>query len=378
MKIDGIELFLVELPLVRPFRTSLGTDTVREALLVKVETGDGVGWGECVSGADPSYASEFNEAEWTVLAHFFVPALLERADVGGEDVSSLLAGFKGHRMAKAAVEMAVLDAELRIEARSLQDYLGGTGEWVTPGVSVGITDSLEELVSLLDEHRAEGYRRVKLKIEPGWDLAPTRAARELLGEGFPLQVDANTAYRRQHGPHLAGLDEFGLLLLEQPLDEEDLLGHVELGRTLRTPICLDETIVSLRTAAQAIELGACSIVNIKPGRVGGYLEAKAIHDLCREAGIPVWCGGMLETGIGRAANLALATLPGFTLPGDISATARYFREDVTEPFLLEGGAIKVPTGPGIGVDVSTERVERLSVRRERFTPSCRRPTGRHH
>lgn len=364
MRLESVELFLVELPLVRPFRTSLGTDTAREALLVKVDLGGSEGWGECVSGADPSYSGEFNEAEWAVLAHFLAPALLTTHEIRAEDVSSLLGGFKGHRMAKGAIEMAVLDAQLRAEGRSLQDFLGGEGDHVAPGVSVGITDSIGELLSVVESHREEGYGRVKLKIEPGWDIVPTRAVRELLGESFLLQVDANTAYGRGDLSHLAALDELALLLLEQPLDEEDLLGHALFGRALTTPICLDESVVSLRTATQAIELGACSILNIKPGRVGGYLEAKAIHDHCREAGVPVWCGGMLETGIGRAANLALATLPGFTLPGDISATERYFHEDVTEPFVLEEGRIRVPQGRGIGVDVSRDTVTRLCVRHE--------------
>ena len=238
---------------------------------------------------------------------------------------------------------------------------------VEPGVSVGIQRSLAELVEVVGRHIGEGYRRVKLKIEPGWDIAPVRAVRERFGESLMLQVDANTVYQRADIEHLAQLDEFGLLLIEQPLDEEDVLGHAALARRLRTPVCLDETVVSARTAADAIELGACSIVNIKAGRVGGYLEARRVHDVCMAHGVPVWCGGMLETGLGRAANLALASLPGFTLPGDVSATDRYFHEDITSHFVLDDGKIAVPTGPGLGVEVVRERLDACTRRREVVT-----------
>jgi O-succinylbenzoate synthase len=363
MRISAVELAIVELPLVRPFRTSFGTERVRPALLVHVVGEDAEGWGECVTSSEPLYSSEFNDAAFLVLTKLFVPALLAAGEVTAGEVVPLLSAFKGHRMAKAALELAVLDAELRAGGRSLQAALGGTGDRVTPGVSVGITETVDELLAVVAAHRDEGYRRVKLKIEPGFDLEPVRRVRELLGPGFPLQVDANTAYGRDDGPHLAALDELDLLLIEQPLDEEDLLGHAALARVLRTPICLDESILSARGAADAIELGACSVVNIKAGRVGGYLEARRVHDVCLAAGAPVWCGGMLETGIGRAANLALATLPGFSLPGDISATDRYFHEDVTEPFLLEEGTIRVPRGPGLGVEVDRAAVARLASRR---------------
>ena len=363
MRIDSVELVIVELPLVRPFRTSFGTEHTREALLVHVRAGGCDGWGECVTGAEPLYSSEFNDGAFAVLTKFFIPRLIEAPDVAAADVARLLSPYKGHRMAKAALELAVLDAELRAAGRSLQDFLGGSGKRVTPGVSVGITTTIEELLGVVEAHRAEGYQRVKLKIEPGWDVEPVRQVRALLGEGFPLQVDANAAYSLADAPHLAGLDDFDLLLIEQPLGEEDVVGHATLAAQLRTPICLDESILSAATAAAAISLGACRVVNIKAGRVGGYLEASRIHDVCLEAGVPVWCGGMLETGIGRAANLALATLPGFTLPGDISATDRYYTEDVTPPFVLENGSISVPTGPGIGAEVDTSTVDRLATRR---------------
>ena len=361
MRLEAVEIRRVELPLVRPFRTSFGTETVHEALVIRAETDQGTGWGECVAGAEPRYSAEYNEASKLAMQRFLVPALLAAESLTAAAVAGLLAGFKGHRMAKAALEMAVLDAELRAQGIPLQRYLGGEGDRVVPGVSVGITATVGELLDAVDGYLADGYRRVKLKIEPGWDIEVVAAVRERVGPGFMLQVDANTAYDRSDVAHLAGLDEFGLLLLEQPFDEEDILGHAELARSIETPVCLDESILSARAAASAVELGACSIVNIKPGRVGGYLEAVRVHDTCRERGVPVWCGGMLETGIGRAANLALATLPGFTLPGDISATRRYFHEDVTEPFELVDGAIAVPAGPGIGVEVRRDVLEALTV-----------------
>jgi O-succinylbenzoate synthase len=364
VRIDRVELVLVELPLVRPFRTSFGTETTRAAILVHVEGPESDGWGECVTSREPLYSSEFNDAAWSVLTDFFVPALVAGAsDLTADDVGEALDTFKGHRMAKAALELAVLDAELRVAGHSLQQYLGGSGDRVSPGVSVGITDTIDDLIDVVAAHRDEGYCRVKLKIEPGFDLEPVQRVRDVLGPEFPLQVDANAAYGRGDIEHLTHLDEFGLLLVEQPLEEEDLLGHAALAGRMRTPVCLDESILSARTADDAIEIGACSVVNIKAGRVGGYLEARRVHDVCLARGVPVWCGGMLETGIGRAANLALATLPGFVFPGDISATDRYFHEDVTAPFVLEDGAIAVPRGPGLGIEVDRKVVDRLAVRR---------------
>jgi O-succinylbenzoate synthase len=368
VRIARIELFLVGLPLVRPFRTASGVEDRRQAILVRVETAEGVeGWGECVADAEPVYSPEFNDAAWTALERLFIPHLLESTATqpacSAEEVSPILSRWKGHRMAKGALELAVLDAELRSSGTSLQQYLGGSGDRVTPGVAVGITDTIDELLDLVASYRDEGYQRVKLKIAPGSDLGPVAATRELLGATYALQVDANAAYGRGDTEHLRRLDDFGLLLVEQPLDEDDLLGHALLAARLRTPVCLDESIRSAANARDAIALGACRIVNIKAGRVGGYLEAARVHDTCRAAKIPVWCGGMLETGIGRAANLALATMPGFELPGDISATSRYFHEDVTDPFVLEDGSIAVPSGPGLGVQIHQEVVERLSARR---------------
>jgi O-succinylbenzoate synthase len=364
MKIDAIELRRVNLPLVRPFRTSFGTETVREALIVRVETSDGEGWGECVSGSEPLYSSEFVDSSWLVISSHLAPALLAAESLDAARVGPLLAAYKGHRMAKAALEMAVLDAQLRHAGISFSSYLGGVRAAIAPGVSVGIPGSMSELIEIVGAHLDEGYCRVKLKIEPGWDIAAVAAVRESFGPDLMLQVDANTAYKRADLNHLGRLDAFGLLLIEQPLDEDDLLGHAELARHIVTPVCLDESIVSARVAADAIALEACSIVNIKAGRVGGYLEARRVHDVCAANGVPVWCGGMLETGLGRAANLALAALPGFVLPGDISATNRYYEEDITEPFVLEDGEITVPTGPGLGVDVVPAALESLTSETE--------------
>jgi O-succinylbenzoate synthase len=239
---------------------------------------------------------------------------------------------------------------------------------VDAGVSVGIMDSVPALLDAVSGYLDAGYRRIKLKIEPGWDIEPVSAVREQFGDGILLQVDANTAYTLADAQHLSRLDPFNLLLIEQPLDEEDILGHAKLARLIRTPVCLDESITSARIAAAAIELGACAIVNIKPGRVGGYLEARRIHDVCAAHGVPVWCGGMLETGIGRAANVALAALPNFTLPGDTSASDRYFSQDVTAPFVLEDGRLRVPTGPGIGVDPLPDVLESITASTETLTP----------
>ncbi|HKH87260.1 MAG TPA: o-succinylbenzoate synthase [Acidimicrobiales bacterium] len=364
VKIGAVELRRVHLPLVRPFRTSFGTETVREALVLRVVTSDGEGWGECVAGSEPGYSSEYVDSAWLTMRKFLVPLLLDSAGVSAAGVAHLFHEVKGHRMAKAALEMAVLDAELRSAGMSFSQFLGGVKEAVAPGVSVGITGSVAELLDVVGGYLDEGYCRIKLKIEPGWDIEPVAAVRERFGADLMLQVDANTAYERSDIGHLAKLDEFALLLIEQPLDEEDLLGHAALARRISTPVCLDESIVSARAAADAISLGACSIVNIKAGRVGGYLEARAIHDVCRANGVPVWCGGMLETGLGRAANLALGALPGFVLPGDISATARYYREDITVPFVLTGGTIPVPTGPGLGVEPIPAALDSLTTETE--------------
>jgi o-succinylbenzoate synthase len=364
MKIEAVELRVVRLPLVTPFRTSQHSQDERVALLVRARTGDGEGWADCAVGEAPSYEPEFLSGARAVLAEYLVPMLMAAPVVSAARVHSVLAPVKGHQMAKAALETAILDAELRARQMPFAQYLGAVRDRVPAGVSVGIPGSLAELIAQVDGYLEQGYRRIKLKIEPGWDVEPIRAVRERFGDELLLQADANGAYTLASARSLRALDQFRLLLLEQPLPADDLLGHAELAKLLTTRICLDESITSPRAAATALRLGACSVVNIKPSRVGGYLAARAVHDLCAAHGIPVWCGGMLETGVGRAANLALAALENFTLPGDISATARYYAEDITPPFVLDDGHITVPRGPGTGVDILPDVLDRLTTHRE--------------
>lgn len=364
MKLEGVEIFRLAMPLRAPFETSFGVQTVRDVLMLRAVTGDGEGWGECVAMTDPLYSEEFIDSAAVVLRDHLVPRLIDADHLTGARVSSVLEPVKGHRMAKAALEMAVLDAELRTAGMSLASYLGATRDSIAPGVSVGIQPSIDALLEVVGQYVDEGYARIKLKIKPGWDVGPVRAVRERFGADLVLQVDANTAYSLADAPTLARLDPFDLLLIEQPLADDDLVEHAALARLVRTPICLDESIVDARAAAHAIAIGACSIINIKPGRVGGYLEARRVHDVCRASGIPVWCGGMLETGIGRAANIALAALPGFVLPGDVSASDRFYELDLTEPFVLRAGRIDVPDRPGLGRDVLVDVLAEVTVGRD--------------
>jgi o-succinylbenzoate synthase len=359
--LTGIELRRIRMPLVGPFRTSFGTETDRDVLLVRVVTPDAEGWGECVASSEPLYSAEYTDGAADVIRRFLVPRLAALPRLDAHAVAPALAAVRGHQMAKAAVEMAVLDAQLRTAGMSFGGYLGAVREAVPAGVSVGIFDSIPVLLDQVAGYLEQGYVRIKLKIEPGWDVAPVRAVRERFGAELILQVDANAAYTLADAPRLAGLDPFDLLLIEQPLPEDDLRGHAALARLIATPVCLDESIISARAAADAIALGACSIVNIKAGRVGGYLEARRIHDVCAAHGVPVWCGGMLETGLGRAANVALAALPNFTLPGDTSASDRYFRRDITAPFVLSDGQVRVPTGPGLGVSPTPRVLEEVTT-----------------
>ncbi len=363
MKLIAVELVRVRLPLVSPFRTSFATQTEREVLLVHVTTSDAEGWSECVAMQDPLYSSEYVEAAAHVMRRHLVPRLRDVQGLTAARVGPALHPVKGHRMAKSALEAAVLDAELRAAGTSFSTHLGGVRDLVPAGVSVGIMDSVPELLDAVGGYLDEGYVRIKLKIQPGWDYEPIKAVRERFGD-IPLQTDANTAYTLGDHQLLKHLDAFDLLFHEQPLDEEDVRGHAALATLITTPICLDESIVSARAAADAIALRACSVINIKPGRVGGYLEARRIHDVALAHGIPVWCGGMLETGIGRAANAALAALPGFTLPGDLSASSRYYADDLTAPFVLEDGHLRVPTGPGTGVEPLLDRIAELASQRE--------------
>jgi len=367
----------LEIPLVRPFRTSFGSQSVRDVVLVEAVSEAGVsGWGECVTMAWPGYSAEYTRGAVNVMREFLIPTLMPlvvASEEGGtatpapDSVRSALALMQGNPMAKSAIETALLDLWLKQRNLSLGEFLGATRDQVDCGVSVGISSSIEELMIEVGQYIDEGYRRIKLKVEPGWDVDALRAVREQWPE-IPLQVDANQAYRRSDADHLAKFDEFDLLLIEQPLPEDDLLGHRLISSVVSTPICLDESILSVDSAESAIEFGATTIINIKPGRVGGFLAARDIHDLCVERSIPVWCGGMLETGVGRAANIALAALPGFVLPGDTSASNRYYKEDVTEPFVLVNGQLRVPTNPGIGVEPIAENLAEMSTATERIEP----------
>lgn len=373
MLIESIQLRELSLPIVSPFTTSFGTQTVRNTYLLRiagtVRTAQGtesvVGWGECVSLSDPVYSSEYLRGAREVTERYLVPALFAAQESGqeitAETVASVLEHIVGHRMAKSALEMAVLDAQLRGHGMSFASYFGATRTAVPSGVSVGIQDSIDDLLGAVGGYLEEGYVRIKLKIQPGWDIEPVAAVRRAFGDDVPLQVDANAAYTLVDARQLRRLDDYGLLLIEQPLAEDDLVQHAKLAQMMHTPICLDESIESAKDTADAISLGAASVINVKPGRVGGYLEARRIHDLARAHGVAVWCGGMLETGLGRAANTALAALDGFTLPGDISASDRFYRQDITEPFVLRDGMINVPQGPGLGVTPIPEVLDALAA-----------------
>ena len=363
--IRAIDLYLIELPLVRPFRVSFGTSTGKQCVLARVRTDDAEGWGECVADDGfPGFSGEWNEGVWVLLRDVLGPALLAADAVTSDSVEDALGFVRGNPMAKATLIDAVVDAQLRAESRSLSAFLGADKAAVACGVSIGIQDTTDALRAAVDEHLEQGYRRIKLKIMPGLDVERVAAIRADHPD-ILLSVDANAAYRLADVDVFRALDDFGLLMVEQPLHYEDLVQHAALQAQISTAICLDESIRSAADAAAAIELGSCRIINIKQGRVGGVLEARRVHDVAAAAGVPVWCGGMLETGIGRATNLSIAAMPNFRLPGDTSASARYFREDLTEPFVLEpDGTMRVPTGPGIGVDPLPDRLATTTVRHE--------------
>jgi len=366
LTIRTVELHEVKVPLVRPFRTSFGEERDKRAILIRVDAGDVVGWGECVASEAPRYSEEWLAGAWLALQNNLIPSVLAAGPI--EDplaVGRRLEWARGHRMAKAALEAAILDVWLRREGRSLATFVGAVRSRVSCGVSVGIAASPEALIKEIRGYLATGYQRVKLKIEPGRDVEVVRAIRHDFPD-MPLSVDANAAYALADMPLFEALDELGLVMIEQPLHHEDLLDHASLQARLRTPICLDESIRSARDAAAAIKLGACRVINIKPGRVGGVLEARRVHDLALREGIPCWIGGMLETGVGRAANLALAAMPGVTMPGDTSGSERYFEEDLTDPFVVSpDGTMAVPDGPGIGVEPRSDRLARSLVRSAR-------------
>jgi O-succinylbenzoate synthase len=361
--LGAVELLRIRLPLIEPWRWPGGTLTEREVIVVRAVGPDSEGWGECSAFPAPTYSPEWLDGAWDVLRHHLVP-LVVGGGLDGVAVGASLAAIQGHQMAKCAIELAVLDAELRATGMSLAARLGATRARVTAGVAVGLTGSLPALLDEVGRFAAAGYRRVKLKIHPGWDVEPVLAVRARFPD-LALQVDANGSYRPGDAERLAALDPAGLLCFEQPLAADDLVGHAAWATKMTTPICLDESITSAGDARSALALGACRVVNIKPGRVGGYLEAVRIHDLCATQSVPVWCGGMLETGVGRTANLALAALANFSLPGDLSGSDRFYRDDIAEPVVVDAdGTIAVPDRPGTGAVLRMDVLAAATVDRQ--------------
>ena len=368
MRLHEFTLRELRMKLVAPFETSMDRLQHRRILLLETNVDGTVGWAECVAGESPFYSPETTETAWHILRDHLWPLLKGKEFQSAAEVWDLLGRVRGHNMAKGALEAAIWDAEAKQKGVPLAKLLGGTLNEIACGVSIGIKDSLDELAASVQKELASGYQRIKIKIKPGKDLEPVRRLRQ----DFPrikLMVDANSAYTLADWPMLKQLEGFYLMMIEQPLGWDDLYSHVELQKMLDTPICLDECIHTEEQARAAIELGACKIINIKLGRVGGYTVARRIHDLCQKHGIPVWCGGMLESGIGRAHNIALSALPNFILPGDVTASKRYWDEDIIEPEVTVSsqGTIRVPSGPGIGFAPRLDRIEVLTVRKERMS-----------
>jgi O-succinylbenzoate synthase len=363
VRIEKVELFLCRLPLVHFFETSFGRSYDRTFVLLRVEGEGHEGWGESVAEANPYYSSETTDTVWHILECFLVPLVIGQTFAHPRDVFPALRRVRGHNMAKAGIEMAVWDLYARSLGRPLAAVLGGTRSRIASGVSIGIQDSLDQLIEKVDRELAAGYQRIKIKIKPGWDVDAVDRVRARFG-AIPLMVDANAAYTLEDQPHLARLDPYDLMMIEQPLDYDDVMDHATLQKGIQTPICLDESIHTVRIARDAIEAKACKIINIKPGRVGGHRASIELHDLCAAHDIPVWHGGMLESGIGRAHNIHLASLPNFRLPGDIAASKRYYQPDLIEPAIEVGsdGTIAVPDGPGIGVHIVRDRVNQATLR----------------
>ena len=373
MKIEAVDLYAISQPLIRPFATSFGQQQDRDCLLVAVHSEGLTGWGECVATNDPGYSYETAVTAWHILSDFLIPALLGQELQEPEDLGLWFRAVRGHPLAKAALDQAAWDLTAQRDGLSFAQklagpYAEGPRSRVKVGVSIGIQPTMEQTLALIQQHLDKGYGRIKLKIKPGYDIELARIVRG----NFPdlvFMLDANSAYSLGDVATLQALDEFELLMLEQPLGHDDIYNHSKLRAQIETPLCLDESIVSAEHAQFALEIGACDIINIKPTRVSGWTEARKIHDLGRQAGVGLWVGGMLETGVGRAAQLALASLPGFTLPGDISATERYYDPDITTPFVLnaEDSTIDVPTSPGLGVKVDMARLAAVIQRRQSFT-----------
>ncbi|MFK2826675.1 o-succinylbenzoate synthase [Bacillus sp. B190/17] len=369
MDINQIQMQRIKIPLKAPFITSFGAIKAKDIIIVRVFSDDEVGVAESVALPFPIANEETTDTVWYMLETFLIPELLEREVQEPKDVSDMFSYIRRNPMAKAALEMAVWDLYSKQKGQTLATALGGSRKEIEVGVSIGIEDSIEALLQKVEGFLEEGYKKIKVKIKPGWDIKPLTAIRKRFGEQIPLMADANSAYTLDDMKLLKELDMFSLMMIEQPLAYDDIIDHATLQAEIATPICLDESIHSAEDTRKALEINACKIINIKTGRVGGLTEAKKIHDLCQEKQVPVWCGGMLEAGIGRAHNIALASLSNFTIPGDTSASSRYFHEDIILPevTLLKPGIIEVPTKPGIGFDVNNELINRLAVKEKVFT-----------
>lgn len=362
MLIEQVGLHVLQMPLKQPFTTSFGTETIRELILVSL-TADGVtGWGEVVTMAEPLYNYETTRTAWHILEDFLVPMVLGKSFAHPDEMAHGWEPIRGHYMAKAGLNLAFWDAWARAQNLSLARALGGTKERIGVGVSVGIQDSVAATLKTVESYLVQGYQRIKVKIRPGWDETLLRALRREFGP-IPLMADANSAYSLADTALFERIDDLGLMMIEQPLAEDDIVDHARLQARLQTPICLDESILTPDDARKALELGACRMINVKVGRIGGHSPMRRLHDICVQRGIPLWCGGMLESGVGRAHNIALTSLAGFTLPGDTSASDRYYAEDIVTPAaqLLPGGFLAVPDGPGIGVTVLEDRVARFTL-----------------
>ena len=368
MIISAIELREIRLPLIHFFETSFGRTTERRIVLVRVLDQDGAeGWGECTVGEGPFYSDEWTDTSWSTLKEFLAPMVVGHKIAGASEIWGLMKRVRGHRMAKAAIETAGWDLEAKRAGVPLWKHLGGVQTDIPCGVSIGIQDSAEALLARIEKELAAGYQRIKIKIKPGWDLKIIEQVRQRFPQ-IRLMGDANSAYTLRDVALFKSLDEFDLMMIEQPLAHDDIFDHAELQQQIRTPVCLDESVRSAEDALHAIKLGSCRIINVKLGRVGGHTEAKRVEQVCRKNGIPVWCGGMLESGIGRAHNIAMATLAGFALPGDVSASSRYWEEDIIEPpvTVTAAGTIAAPQTSGIGYEVNVARVKELTVRKERI------------
>ncbi len=367
MKIKAVELRQLRIPLASPFETSGWKEEEKTCIIVRLEGDSHSGFGECAVSKGPWYSYETLTSAWHIMEEYIVPGVLGKQFKTPEELLQALSSIRGHNMAKASFEMALWDLIAKDEDSPLSKMLGGTARTVLSGVSIGLQKNAEELVDATEKFLGQGYRRIKIKVKPGKDISLVAALREEFPD-TPLMVDANGAYRAQDSSTLARLDTFDLLMIEQPFAWDDLVDHASLQKMIKTPVCLDESVAGLNDLKAALALESCRILNIKPARVGGLSVSKTLHDTCLERRMPVWCGGLLETGIGRAHNVALASLPGFVMPNDISASSRYFKEDIVEPeFRLNpDGTITVPTGPGIGVEVSEERVEKYTERSRVF------------